>query len=256
MMKSIFAFAALLTFSLPMAAQQVMSGQLLDSLSREPVAFAHVMNLSAHKLALSGSEGSFSIEAKPGDTLSFSSVGYLPLSMVVRPSDVFRQPVILLRVDITQLQEVTVSRIPEEALFKQRILNMHTTDTSFWYHGMAAPLPRHDFTLEESFMKNPVAALAHPLTYFYYRFSPQEKERRKHHKLVTSSYQRERVEQKFTREWVAEQTRLQGDTLTSFIAYCNFSVDYLDRTPLYMIREDMLVQLKQFLAVATESKNR
>ena len=55
------------------------------------------------------------------------------------------------------------------------------------------------------------------------------------------------AELKFSREWVSESTRLEGDKLTSFIAHCNFSPAYIAQTPLYMIHERMMELLPEFL---------
>ena len=59
----------------------------------------------------------------------------------------------------------------------------------------------------------------------------------------------QRVHQKFTRDWVQNVTGLEGDKLTSFIYYCDYSLDYLDRTPLYMIQEDLLAKLEDFQTI-------
>ena len=58
---------------------------------------------------------------------------------------------------------------------------------------------------------------------------------------------RDKARTKFTRDWVSEMTRLEGDKLTSFIAYCNFSEKYLVETPEYVIHEDMMALLPKFL---------
>ena len=52
---------------------------------------------------------------------------------------------------------------------------------------------------------------------------------------------------KFTREWVGENTKLEGDKLTSFIAYCDFSVEYLASATLFDIHQRMMAILPEFL---------
>ena len=45
------------------------------------------------------------------------------------------------------------------------------------------------------------------------------------------------IHEKFNRQLVADLTQLEGDSLSTFIAYCNFSEDYLYESDLYAIVE-------------------
>jgi hypothetical protein len=61
---------------------------------------------------------------------------------------------------------------------------------------------------------------------------------------------RERVIQaKFNRALVADLTHLDGEELTAFIAYCNFSEDYLYETDLYTIMEDLYAKFDGYKTI-------
>lgn len=224
---------------------QLFNGLIRDAIDQEPVQFSHIVNLSKSLGTVSDANGYFSIEVKLYDTLSISSVGYKSNVFVVDSIRNSREIIYLVK-DTTRLDSVTVSRFPSEDAFKRRILETETLDTSFWYHGLPKPGPRVDVTLSENYMSNPLIILSQPFSYFYYNFSKYEKERRKYHKITTRDRDCMQAYDKLDRFWVSELTGLTGDALTSFIAFCDFSIAYLCRTPEYILREELLAKHELF----------
>jgi len=228
------------------SSQSIFKGVLMDSVNKKPVQFAHVANYSGESMDITDVNGKFSLPAKVGDTVVFSSVGYQRIGWQVKEEWVGNEITLYLPQDTILLKEITVNNLPPEVIFKQRILDQQPVDSSFWYHGMEKPIEKEDPTLNEKVIKNPLFVATHPLSALYYNFSKEEKERRKYHKIAQSELKRDRVNRKFNREWVKEVTELDGDELTSFIAFCDYSIEYLDKTPLYIIREDLLAKLDTF----------
>lgn len=228
-------------------AQDRVSGQLLDSASAEPLPFAHVSNYSSERSTVTSSNGYFQIPAEPGDTLVFSIVGYETLGWVVDDSWRDGQKKVKLPLDTVFLDDVIISDIPPEAIFKQRIVDYQPEDTTFWYYGMPKPVEKGpDPMLLEKNVNNPLFAVTHPADFLYHKFSKREKERRKYHKIVQQQSRRQIAYEKFSRDWVGEMTDLEGDVLTDFIHYCDYSLEYLEKTPKYLILEDMLAKLVSF----------
>lgn len=231
--------------------QSLLEGVLLDSTNHAPLQFAHVQNVDRQVGTLTDREGRFRIFAEEKDTVVFSIVGYQTLAWIIteqhltNPNATFKLPK-----DTILLEEVLVREMPTEEEFKRKVLATKVEDTAFWYHGVAEPVFTGDKLLDEKYVKNPLFLLSHPITGWHYRFSKKEKERRKMHKINQQALTQTRVNLKFTRQWVGEVTALEGDELTSFISFCNYDVDYLDRTPLYLIREDLLIKLEEFQLLA------
>lgn len=228
------------------AQESQVTGLLVDSATAEVLPFAHVQNYTSEVSVVSSERGHFQLPAKLGDTIVFSSVGYETLGWVVGEDWISGSKTIRLPQDTVLLEDVIVSEMPTEAEFKQRVIEYQPEDTTFWYHGMPLPKEKSDPTLSEKSINNPLFAILQPTDFLYHRFSKREKERRKYHKIL----QRQRVEQaaytKFSRQWIGEMTQLEGDVLTDFIEYCDYSLEYLERTPQYMILEDMLAKLDTF----------
>lgn len=221
-------------------------GVLVDSATRQPVQFAHVTNYSTNQLTVTNAQGRFRIPASVGDTIVFSIVGYQTLGWITRQEWLDKEISLALPQDTLLLNDVIVQNIPTEEIFKRKILNYQPEDTSFWYHGMPLPVAKEDPMLNEKTIKNPLYMATHPLSAMYYNFSKQEKEKRKYHRVIQNEHREQRVYAKFSREWVHEVTALEGNELTDFIFYCDYSLDYLDKTPLYLIREDLLAKLTEF----------
>lgn len=241
-------FIILVFLSAPLInAQDLVKGQLLDSASSEPVPFAHVSNYSSELRTITNVNGFFQIPANVGDTLVFSIVGYQTLGWQVTEAWFSGEKIIKLPQDTVFLDDVIVYELPPEAIFKQRILDYQPRDSSFWYHGMPLPSEKKlDPMLLEKNINNPLFAVFQPTEFLYYKFSKREKERRKYHKIVQRASSEQLAYAKFSRDWVREVTQLQGDELTDFIQYCDYSLKYLEKTPQYIILEDLLARLESF----------
>lgn len=231
----------------------MITGTLMDSTNSEPLQFAHVQNIDQALGTLTDRSGRFRIPANEKDTVVFSIVGYQTLAWIITDKHLADTALTFkLPSDTILLNEVTISELPTEEEFKRRILATKVEDTSFWYHGVAKPVFKGDKTLDEKYVNNPLFLLAHPITGWHYKFSKKEKERRKMHKINEQAFKQNRVEMKFTRSWVGEVTGLDGDVLTDFISFCDYDLEYLEKTPLYMIQEDLLVKFDEFQLIAKE----
>ncbi|MEQ8472791.1 MAG: carboxypeptidase-like regulatory domain-containing protein [Marinoscillum sp.] len=227
-------------------AQQSIHGVLLDETSDEAVEFAHVNNITIKEGTITSLKGTFEIKASEGDTIVFSIVGYQRIGWKVKPSWLEETFTLKLPRDTIFLDEVIVNNLPSEEVFKRRILSYEPADTAFWYHGIPKPKPYNNAPLSEKQINNPLFAILQPTDFLYEKFSKSAKEKRKYHQIVTTQTRDQRVYQKFNRDWVKDVTGLDGDELTSFIDYCDYSLEYLDKTELFFIQQDMLAKLTEF----------
>ena len=207
----------------------------------------HVRNLTIDKITVTNIEGRFLLPTQPGDTLRLSNIGYGQITHIIEVRDFAEELTLIMKSSTTKLDELTVLSLPTLKRFKEMIMEEKVKDTAeFWYFGVAKPKPKQHKMESGQVHKKFLYAVIQPTDFLYYNLNKKEKEKRKFYQIQSNQDSRESAEQKFTREWVAEQTGLEGDELTDFIAFCNFSIDYLDRFPLYVIREDMMDKLIQF----------
>ena len=233
---------------LSIAQRAYIYGVVQDSASREVMIGVHIQNINAGLLTFTGPNGKFKIPAKAGDTLYLSSVGHQSLAWVAEESWFDGKEIdFLLPVNTIYLEEVVVGEFPEYVRFKDQILNTEAVDSVYEGYGVPRvemnPYPQ----LEKKQYLHPAYVFFHPISAIHHSVSKREKEKRKMQTIRRQSHMTERANFKFTREWVSEATNLKGEKLTSFIEYCNFSTKYLSETPLYMIHEQIMALLPDFL---------
>ena len=247
-MKNIFIILLLfLTFS-GLSQRKFIYGFVKDSSTQEKLIGAHVQNLTSHKLTIVDEFGEFRMPVQLGDTLRISSVGYQVLGWIAEDSWFSENFVeFLLPIDTIYLQEVVIGEFPEYSRFKQIIVDTQPKDTQFWYHGVAQPVMKEFNVLEKKALNNPIYMATHPISFLHNSFSKKAKEQRKMQQINKRKNIVNQARSKFTREWVAEVTQLEGDELTEFIAYCNFTPEYIAETYLYFIHERMMALLDDFL---------
>lgn len=241
-------FLLLLTLLASLAqAQRVMLTGVITDEANGPLVGAHVRNITVDKITVANTEGRFLLPAQPGDTLVISTVGFARLTHIVQLTNFMGELQLIMKSSVTNLNEVTIMSLPSLKQFKEMIMEEKVKDTAeFWYFGVAKPKPKQYKMESGQVHKKFLFAVLQPTDFLYYNLSKKEKEKRKYYQIQKHQDTKEFVEEKFTREWVAEQTGLEGEELTDFIAFCNFSYDYLNRFPLYVIREDMMEKLIQF----------
>ena len=230
-----------------------MFGVVKDSVTKEEIIGTHIRNLTSDKLAIADEYGKFRMPVQVGDTILLTHVGYQMLGWVAEVSWFSEERVqFLLPVDTIYLEEVVIGDFPEYERFKQIIVDTKAEDTSFWYHGVPKVEMEEYTVLEKKQYLNPLFIAAHPISFLHHAISKKEKEKRKMQKILKRSSTVETANQKFTREWVGEMTKLEGEQLTSFISYCNFTPEYLADNLQYTIHERMMALLKDFLREESE----
>ena len=215
-----------------------------DSASLDPMIAAHVLNRNKGLVTYTNSDGEFKIPAPVGDTLVISNVGYQTLAWIVEKGwD--QGKVFLLPTSTIYLDEVVVGKLPTYTRFKEQVMNVQVADSSYVVPGVI-------ITETESpdgiLSLNGGLTIKGPFSRLYNAFSKKAKEKKKFKKILSKKPLHDKANLKFTRSWVSQTTKLTGDTLTSFIEYCNFSVEYIAEMPRYIIYEDMMALLPEFLS--------
>ncbi len=223
-------------------------GVVRDSTTKEDMIGVHIKNINAGSLTSTNQKGKFKIPAQMGDTLVLSNVGHKTLAWIADTSWFQSEEIeFLLPLNTIFLEEVVVGEFPEYERFKDLIMEEKGEDTTFQIFGVPRVVMDPYPQLEKSEYLNPVFAFFHPISAIHHSVSKKEKEKRKMQHIRKTRYTTEQARLKFTREWVSENTKLEGDKLTSFIAYCNFSDAYLASASQFAIYELMMDLLPKFL---------
>ena len=240
----------LCTFSLRLSGQvdtsgiRVFSGRIIDDSLEYALPSVHVWNESTRMGTISNEAGEFRISLRNQDTLVFSAVGYMSSVMVVSPS---MNQLVRLRPKLYEIDEVVVRRFSSYESFIYEVVHHEVSESKITemkeymqvMSTVAALEADRERAVEDKLETGRFGYIT-PLG----RGMDREKEFKD---KMDAKKKRERVIQgKFNRELVRDLTHLDGDELTGFIAYCNFSEDYLYETDLYTIMEDMYAKLDDY----------
>ncbi|MFK7951865.1 MAG: hypothetical protein AB8B73_03390 [Ekhidna sp.] len=246
-------FILIFTLALATTAQRrYIHGIVKDSSITNILGEAHIKNITSGKLAVLDPYGKFRIPAQLGDTIIITHIGFENLIETVS-KNWFKEGLLefSLNPDPTFLPEVVINEFPDYTRFKQMILEAEP-ESELEVYGMNA-VPKFEKNVTEDDLSNSTVGLSVGIPIDLDVFSKKGKEKKKMQKILQNKRNIELANKKFNREWVAEMTDLKGEELTSFIAYCKFSIDYLVKTSVYDIHHKMMALLDDFKSEGMDS---
>ena len=203
--------------------ETVHEGTVVDSSNGRVLPFVQILNESTRRAYITDSTGKFYIPCKNGDTLVFICLGYY--GKVVITDSLFRVVSLLPR--SYNIEAVSIESYRSYDQFKRDFLKIELDkgpQIEGLPDGKAIDVP---ILLDTNYIHSPAFLVMHPLSYLYYNLSKEEKSKRKVFYLERRQGEQLIVEKKFNREIVHRITGLDGDKLTNFIGFCNFSHQFL-----------------------------
>ncbi|MBS1661192.1 MAG: hypothetical protein JST68_09090 [Bacteroidetes bacterium] len=194
----------LLLLSFPATAQQFLSGKIRRRSSTEIIPSVSVINISQKRTNISDMGGNYKIPARPGDTITFSSAGYLPDTAIV--SDwMFKEKdgyLVALQPHIVALPSVQVDEGSN-----YRLDSLKRSEDYAWVY------PVHRRRLIGSETPVGFGVIISPLDYFGKK-ETQKRRLRKRLKQEEIDYY---IDFRFPAAYVSKVTGLQGDSLRVFM---------------------------------------
>lgn len=218
----------------------VLSGTILDDSLGIVIPFAHLWNERSRMGSISSDSGRFSIKIRSQDTIYFSALGYYNEKILVIDSAEYQYVAVRLRPKKYVINEVIVRRFGSYESFKQEVLNYRVPETQTDYLREHLHMSAATAALEadrERIIKDKMNGGNSGFGFTSPLGAGVNREKERMAKLRELKRRQYIINQKFNRELVANITKLHGDTLTQFIAYCDFSEEYLYRTNSFSIVE-------------------
>jgi len=226
---------------------KVFSGIVVDDSLGSILPFVHIWNESTRRSGFSDEYGEFSIKVRDRDTLVFSTLGYFGDVIVVSSSSLNQNVVIRLKPKIYEIGEVVVRRFRSYESFKYQVLNLDLPETEtaelreyINVTSVAAALEADRERAVKDKLEGGRFGYITPLG------KGINRERAFKEKISNQKRREQVIAAKFNRVLVEDITKLDGDELTEFIAFCNFSEDYLYETDLYTITEALYAKLNDY----------
>lgn len=240
----LFMFSQRLDGQVATSSVRVFSGKIIDDSLGYALPSVHVWNESTRMGTISNDSGEFRISIRNQDTIVFSTLGYMSSIMVVATS---LNKLVRLKPKTYEIDEVVVRRFRSYESFIYEVVHHELPETEITelreyvnaLSTVAALEADRERIIEEKLETGRFGFIT-PLG----KGIDQEKAFKE--RMNAQKKKEEVIHAKFNRVLVGDLTQLDGDELTEFIAFCNFSEDYLYETDLYTIVEDLYAKLNDY----------
>lgn len=186
-------------------AGQTLKGQVRDKLSQYPLYPVSVINLTTQQVTYSNEKGFFSIDAKAGEKVAFSYIGYradqfmMPISVGEYTKDIELEAVSY------RLKEIVL--MPDYTPFQRDSIDKVKT-----YRGA--------LTRQKS---NPISS---PFSFVAEKFNKRSKQLFKFQKNFVKWEEEKFIDTRYTPQLVQEMTGMTGDSIGHFMAAYPMPYDY------------------------------
>jgi hypothetical protein len=202
-----------LLFALPVSAQQFLTGKVFKKNSTEFLQSVSIHNITEQRYDLSEEDGSYRIQAAPGDHISFSSVGYKADTITVTASLLTADCPIYLDIRAQTLQAVRVGEFSNYQLD-----SMDRRKEYAWVYD-------HDNT--PKIARDRQGADGVGVTFNVFRnTNSAAKQRILLEKRLEKEEQDFYVDSRYNKDYVMKITHLKGDSLKEFMQRYRPSYDY------------------------------
>jgi hypothetical protein len=212
-MRYISHFFVLLLVSGPTAnAQQFLTGKVYVKGSSDTLISVSIHNITAQRYDLSDEDGSYRVQAAPGDHIAFSSVGHKTDTITVTSSDLTASYPVYLEIKAQTLQAV---RVGEFSNYQLDSIDRRKEYAWVYDHG-------NERRFEQERKGDGVGVNMN----IFRNTSTAAKQRERLEKRLLKEEQDYYVDFRYNKDYVAKITRLQGDSLKTFMKKYRPSFDY------------------------------
>lgn len=193
--------------------QQFLTGKIYKKSSTEVLLSVSIHNITEQRYDLSEEDGSYKIQAAPGDHIAFSSVGYKADTLTVTASLLTADCPIYLDIRAQELQAVRVGQYSNYQLD-----SMDRRKEYAWVY-------EHDNT--PHFARDRQGADGVGITMNIFRNSSSAAKQRIHlEKRLAKEEEDYYVDYRYNKDYVSRITHLKGDSLRQFMQRYRPSYDY------------------------------
>lgn len=228
----------------------IIKGKVIDKSIGNCIPSANIFNESDRHWEHANESGEFKLWVDIGDTLVFSSIGYLSELIIVSMNQIKDSMIINLEARSYEIGEAIIKVPKKYSQFEQDFINLDLPQTELdrvseklnETANQVALKADYDREVKEVFdrEKGTLFVLGKPIK------TKKEKQHKKLNKAVKSDDQQKKIDLKFNREIVKKYTQLSEDDLTDFMIFCNFSKEFLLNSNEYEIGKAIIEKFKEY----------
>jgi hypothetical protein len=186
-------------------AQIMLKGKIVDSTFKNSLSAVSIENMTTHKGTYSNSNGEFVLEAREGDYIYCTFVGYKSTSYRVYGGDANRTVNIIMAIKPVQLKDVTILRG----------MTKYQKDSA-----------NRASLYQDAFEYNQQKSAMTPITSVYQKFSKKYKNLRKFQSQIVNNEQQKFIDTRYSKELVSDMTKLPIDSVNTFMNLYPMPYDY------------------------------
>jgi len=227
----------------------LMTGIVTNHLTGEPVAAAHVLNLTDSLATITSPEGAFKIPINLGDSLIFSSIGYNHKALIITEKEALSDFIHIKMIQRDyELGEVEVNPFGTKDQFRERFMELEVDDGTVEVIGIKGPSKdrRTIPVTEDADEIKKAKYMLSPASFIYGNLSKDAKARQELHRLERERERHRYNYQKFNEEVVHHVTSYEGEKLLEFMDFCNFSEDQIYKYSEYQLTVAILNKQRMF----------
>ncbi|MCQ2959421.1 MAG: carboxypeptidase-like regulatory domain-containing protein [Bacteroidales bacterium] len=229
-------------------AQQLFSGKIIDSESKVAISHVYIENTTRHIIAESNSSGFFDIFTHPGDTLVFSSIGYFWAKHIVTNDN---NLIFNLSPQIYEIGTVTKYFPYSYEELTNKVLNMKPIQDTFHLN-----LEQEKYLPINNHQPGQLSyTISGAITEFYNSTNRHARNAIKAAELLSHKENILIINKKINKKMIMEMTNIPESYFDKFIAFCNFSDEFLVHTSDFQIIMTVCWEYERFLDIYPELKN-
>jgi hypothetical protein len=207
-----YSFVLLLGLVMNGNAQQFLTGKVYVNGSSDTLISVSIHNITTQRYDLSDEDGSFRIQATPGDHIAFSSVGHKTDTVTVTASDLTASYPVYLEI---KPQTLTAVRVGEFSNYQLDSMDRRKEYSWVYDHG-------NERRFEQDRKEDGVGVSMN----IFRNTSTAAKQRERLEKRLLREEQDYFVDFRYNKDYVAKITHFQGDSLKAFMKKYRPSYDY------------------------------
>lgn len=203
----------------------VIRGIIVEAGSSKRLSGVTVTNKNTQRTAISNNLGTFEIYVTVGDSLTASSVGYVPVATEITTlSDILLD----MKMGTIQLETATVDRMSKEAELRDAMQGYRKQGV--YYNGKPPAL----------------AYIFNPVTSLYELFGRTPRNARRFQNYMGQELAATEVDRKFNKALIQDLTGLEGEDLNNFVVWFRPSYEKIQHWQEYDMTAYIMQSFKQF----------
>ena len=219
--------------------------KLVDADTAVSVPNCHIINKTQNIGTVSDEYGAFTVTANVGDSIMFSSIGYVRTTIAVHDSMYTNNRIVRLKPAIYVLTELDIGLLSTYDRFKRDILSKEAEEA----HKMSAHVSQYDVYVpplpNQGGINVPLSVS--PISFLYNLWSKEGKQHQYYQSVINGTAEFIIIGEKFNGLMVKELTGFENDELIKFMSFCMFTKEYLLFASEMEIQREIMYKYREYM---------